>query len=232
MAITDAGQICESSATTATTRMTLSGSVKAGALMVLYLGGRVTSGYLDVATITDSKGHDWDWSGDGEWYGFSSGYRFASLAWAKAGSPMVSGTDWIEVRRSKTADVAWISGHNYEGAGGTPTEVDATQITPGSSISDAVVLAGSDDLVVATVTYAYSSTTTTPMNSMVEEDTYDGGNILIDALRRNVTTGPGSFTAGTTFGAARYATIVIASFPFSAMPAAASGRGQSFLIGV
>lgn len=230
MAITDAGQICESSAVTTTNRMTLSGNVKSGALMVLYLGGRVASGYMGIPSITDSRGNDWDWSLDGTWYGISSGYRYASIAWAKAGSAMQSGTDWIEVTWNKTPQEAWISGHSYEGAAGTPTEVDAAQGSPTTQASDVVVLAGSDDLVVATVAYAYSTTTTTPLNSMTEEDTYAGSRIFIEGLRRNVTTGPGNFTAGTSFAASRYWTCVVASFPFEAMPA--GGRGQPFLIGV
>lgn len=225
MAITDAGQICESSALTTTTRMTLSGSVKAGALMALGLGGRVASGSLDITAITDSQGNTWDW------YGQSSGYRAAFVGWAKAGSAMQSAVDWIEVKWSRTPEVAWISGHNYEGASGTPTEEDLAQGSPTTQAAESVALAGSDDLVLATVTYAYSTTTTTALNSMTEEDTYDGGNCLVEFLRRNVTSGPGSFTAGTGFASSRYWTIAVVSFPYQAMPAAGS-RGQPFLLGI
>lgn len=226
MAITDAGQICESSAVTTTNRMTLSGSAKAGALMALGLGGRVASGYLDITAITDSRGNTWDW------HGIASGYRAAFVAWAKTGSAMASGTDWIEVRWSKTPEVAWITGHNYEGASGTPTETDQAQGTPSTSATDLMTVAGSDDLILATVAYAYSVTTTTPVGSMTEEDTFDGGNVCLEFLRRNVTAGPGGYTVGTSFASSRYWTTAMVSLPYEAMPAAASGRGQPFLIGV
>lgn len=223
MAITDAGQICESTALTITTRMTLSGSVKAGALMALGLGGRVSSGSLDITAITDSQGNTWDW------YGQSSGYRAAFVAWASTGSALTSGTDWIEVKWSRTPEVAWISGHNFEGAGGTPTDTDLAQGSPTTQAAETVSVTGSDFLVLATVTYAYSSTTTTALNSMTEQDTYDGGNCLVEFLSRNHTSGS-TFTAGTGFAASRYWTIAVASFPYQAMPA--GGRGQPFLLGV
>lgn len=222
MAITDAGQICESDAVTTTNRITLSASAKAGGLMALGLGGRVASGYLDIVAITDSAGNPWDW------YGQTSGYRAAWVAWAKAATPMQT-TDWIEVKWSQKPQVAWISGHCFEGASGTPTAERTTQGTPSSVASRSIPVAGSDFLVLATVAYASATTTTTPLNSMVEQDTYDGGNVFLEFLSRNHTSGS-TFTAGTTLGASRNWTIAVVSFPFEAMPV--SGKSMPFLVGV
>ena len=224
MAITDAGQICESEAITTTNRITLSADVSAGHLMALGLGGRVSTGYLDIVGITDSKGGEWDWNGQ------SSGYRAAWVASQRAAVPMQSGTDWIEVQWSKAPQVAFVTGHKFAGARGLATARSSTQGTPSSVASRSIPVATADFLVLATVAYASTSTTTTPLNSMTEQDTFDGGNIFIEFLSRN-SSGSSSFVAGTTLGASRNWTIAVASFPFEAMPA--SGRGtQSFLIGV
>lgn len=226
MAITDAGQICESTALTTTTRMTLSGASKAGALMAMGLGGRVSSGLLDIVGITDSQGNAWDW------FGQESGYRAAFVAWAKASAAMVSATDWIEVQWSRTPQAAWMSGHSFEGAGGTPTDTGLAQGSPTTAAAKTISVAGSDFLVLATVAYAYSTTTTTPLNSMTEQDTFLGGTapneVALEFLSRNHTSGS-TFQTGTSFAASRYWTIAAVSFPFEAMPA---GRGAFGLLGV
>ncbi|MGD9713401.1 MAG: hypothetical protein AB7V46_15240 [Thermomicrobiales bacterium] len=220
MAITDAGQICESTALTTITRMTLSGNVPAGGLVALGMGGRVVSGYLDIVAIMDSQGNEWDW------HGVSSGYRAAWVAWSRTGVPLQSGIDWIEVRWSKAPEVAWISGHAFNGAAGSPTERDVAQGSPTTTAAETVALAGSDDLVLSTVAYAYSVVNSTPLNSMTEQDTFDGGNVLLELLSRNVTSGPGSFAAGLSFSASRYWTVAVVSFPFEALPAGRSTIGM------
>ena len=215
MAITDAGQMCESSAITTTTRMTLSStSCPAGGLMVLHLGGRVSSGTLDLVSVTDSKGGTWNYQKG------ASGYRAAFLAWRRSLTPLVAGTDWVEVRWSKAPQVAWISGHVHLNAGATKIDGGWSQGSPGSTASKTISVSGSDFLVLATVTYAYDLATTTPLNSMTEQDTFAGTNVFVEALSRNHTSGS-TFQAGTSFSASRYWSVIAVSLPFEAIPAGA-----------
>ncbi len=226
MAITDAGQICESTALTRTTRMTLSGNVKAGALMTLGIGSSRSNYPQSVSAITDSQGGVWDWKTVG------STTKMASTAWCRTGVPLQSGVDWIEVVMAATPNAdQWITGHNFEGASGTPTDEGTNASLPGSSTaSKSVAVTGSDFLVLATVMYTGTSVTTTPLNSMTEQDVHDGGDWHGEFLSRNHTSGS-TFTAGTTFSSSRSWNIAVVSFPFQALPAAASGRSAIGLFG-
>ena len=220
MAITDGGQICESTALTTTNRITLAGNVAAGGLMALGLGGRVASGFLDLVSVSDSKGNSWSHQKG------SSGYRAAFVSWSRAVVPLQSGVDWIEVKWSKTPQVAWITGHVFLNASATKTSGGWTQGSPSSTASRTVTAAGTDDLLLAMVTYAYDVATTTAIGSAVEQDVFTGSNIFMEFLSRNYTGGPGSVSIGTAFSAARYWSCVAISVPFQAIPAPVTGRSM------
>lgn len=224
MAINYASQICESNALTATTRMTLSANAKAGALLTLGISALrpESSGQVDIVSITDSMGNPWSYK-----Y-FQSSWRFSAICWAQTSVVMQSGVDWIEVKLDGTQDETWFTGHTFEGAGPTKIDMKSTSGT-GTTASRSVTVSGSDFLVLTHVTFAYDTTTTSPLNSMTERDSYTGSRIQGEFMSRNHTTGS-SFTGGTTLGASRYWSATSVSFPYLAMPA--SAKSVPFLVGI
>lgn len=228
MAITDAGQICESLSTSRVNRITLSAGAKAGSLLAVGAGGKRAASNLSVSSITDSEGNAWDWEG------VSSTFRPGVVAWTRTAVPVVAG-DWIEVTWNATPDMAWVTGHAFEGASGVPTDRGWATGNATSPAAKTVNVAGSDFLVLSFIHMGYDfGVATTPLNSMTEQDTHNAGSTNSDPqmefLSRNHTSGS-TFQAGSSLSPTSiYWSCVAVSFPFQAMPT--SRASMPFLLGV
>ncbi len=227
MAITDNGQLFESTSTSDPRTHTLTTSVPAGALIVLYLGGTRSGTSLDLVGVTDSKGNVWQQKTR------PSTSAFCAIAWTRTGAAMASG-DTITVNWNGTPAKAWVSVHAFLGASSTPTEMD-TNSGFSSTASSTLTVAGSDWLTVASVNAPYEyGVTMTPINSSISQDDNGAASSApwCEAFSRNGTTGTthsigGSFVVGVQWA------IAGVSFPSEAIsPPAGVGRVSGGVLGI
>jgi len=227
MAITDNGKLFESTSTSDPRTHTLTTSVPAGALIVLYLGGTRSGSNLDLVGVTDSKGNVWQKKTR------PSTISFCGIAWTRTGSPMVSG-DTITVNWNGTPSKAWVSAHAFLGASSTSTDTGTGSATS-STASETLTVDGSDWLTVASVNAPYEyGVTMTPINSSISQD--DNGAATAapwcEAFSRNGTTGT-THAIGGTFVVSLPWAIAAVSFPAEAIsPPAGVGRVRGGVIGV
>jgi len=228
MAITDAGKLFESEATSRAISLALGQTVKAGSLLLMALGGQRSGADLDVASITDTKGNAWDWKT------LPSSYRMAGVAWCRTPVAMTT-SDRVTVTWNGTPSYCWKSCHAFEGAAGTPTD-EETRSGYATSASVTLNVTGSDWLTFASLTFPYDyGVSSTPLNSSTSQD--DNGNTTAapwcECVSRNGTTGSthtiglGSLATSLTYA------MVGVSFPYEALTAPPVPKtGTAFLIGV
>ena len=222
MAIPDAGKQWENEwSGSDPIRKNFTAAVKAGSLVVVYLGGRRSAAALAISQITDSKGNVYQYKE------VRSTTRFAAIAWTRTDQP-IGTSDYIDVDLSGGPGYAWASCHVFEGASETPTDTDSASGTS-STISRTLTVAGSDWLTVAVIMLPNEyGVTLTPLNSSISQD--DNANASsspwIEAFSRNGTTGS-THTTGATAVASVVYSIVAVSFPFQALP---GGRGSATVL--
>jgi hypothetical protein len=195
--------------------------IKAGALIVVYMGGKRSAAALSVSNITDSKGNTY------QVRQISSTTQFAAIAWTRTTQPMGT-SDWIRFDMSGGPSYAWASCHVFEGADDTATDIDSATGF-GDSISRTMTVAGSDWLTVAVLMFPNDyGMTLTPLNSSISQD--DNANASsspwIEAYSRNGTTGATHTIGATAIDDVTYS-IVAVSFPSQALPA---GRGSARIL--
>lgn len=224
MAITYIGKLFESSSTSDPRTHTVGLACKAGSLVCIAVAGKRSGASLNVAGVpTDSKGNKWHYATS------PSSTAFAGVLYCRLTNPL-STSDTITIDWNGTPSMLWASAHNFEGAGGTPTDYDSssgTSTTWGSTVN----VTGSDWLTFGTLIlpneYAVSDT---PINSSIERDDNNATTVApwCACFSRNGTTGS-THTIGSS-GASVYYKMFGISFPYLAMPA--GGRMTGSLIGI
>lgn len=225
MAITYGAKLFETESTAKGHTPALTSAVKAGSLICIALTGKRSGAYLNLSSITDSRGNVWDWRI------FQSQIRTCAVAWTRTSAAMSIG-DGISINWNATPTYAWKSAHSFEGASGTPID-QATASGTGTSASASVSVSGSDWLTFAAVMLAdATSGGLTPLNSGLSRDDngHSGTTPWAECFSRNGTSGS-SYVAGATLPASQQWAVCAVSFPFLAMPASPA-RAVPGLIGI
>ncbi len=213
MAITYGAKLFESESTAKTAEHTFGAAVKAGALICIAITGKRSGAYLNISSITDSKGNVWDWKI------FQSQFRTCAVAWARVASAM-STSDFVTVTFTGTPTYAWKSAHSFEGASGTPIDQQTGNGT-GSTASVSLGVSGSDWLTVGVVMLPNATAgSLTPLNSSTSRDDngHSGTTPWAEFFSRNGTSGS-SHVIGATLPSSQQWGCAGVSFPFLAMPA-------------
>jgi hypothetical protein len=213
MAITDAGKQFESAFSgTDPKKLTFTAPIKAGGLVVLFMGGKRTAANLSVVSVKDTQNNTY------KVYQWASTTRFAAIAIARTVQPM--GTDdSVTVDFSGGPTYAWVSGHVFEGASDVPIGTVAAQANS-STVGAILPVSGSDwlTLVVATLPYD-AGVTITPINSSISQDdnAASGSPPWIECFSRNGTTGTTHTCGGSVPSALQYGAVGV-SLPALALP--------------
>lgn len=224
MAISYGAKLFESYSLVRSVSSPLGAAVKEGALICIALGGKRSGAYLNVASITDTKGNVY------EWETAQSQFRACGVAWARSKAAMTT-DDRITITWNGTPTYAWKSAHTFEGASASETEKDHAF---GSSGTASIVLdvAGSDWLTFGVVMAPYADAPSlTPLNSSTSrDDNAATSRPWIECFSRNGTSGSTHAigASGVTGGSWAMAAV---SFPFLAMPSSPA-RAVPGMVGI
>lgn len=222
MAIPDAGKQFEVEyVTTDPKTMSFTSAIKAGSLVVVFMGGKRSGAAQSVTNVTDSKGNTYQVIQN------PSTTQFAAIAWTRTDQPLGT-SDTITVNLAGAPSYAWLSCHVFEGASKTPTD---TEVATGFDdvISRPLSVTGSDWLTLAVIMLPNDfGVTATPLNSSVSQDdnARASSSPWIECFSRNGTTGS-THTIGASIAVDVTYTICAVSFPFQALPA---GRGSATIL--
>ena len=220
MAIPDAGKLFESTSTNYQVIHSVSFGIKAGSLIVLFIGGEST-GTLDVAAVTDTKGNVWRLARN-------PGSTMVAIAWTRTKVAMTT-ADKIQVTLNKNAGACWRSCHVFEGASADALDTQTSNATTTQAYVT-VDVAGSDWLAVG-MSYFPSSAqmTTTEVDSSLSQD--DSGSAAPYAECWSCNGSGGSSTRiGATIATAKYRRAVGVSF--GSDPLGSARQNPNFMIGV
>ena len=225
MAITYGAKLFESVSLVRSVSSTIGTAVKEGALICIALAGKRTGAYLNVASITDSKGNTY------EWETAQSEYRACGVAWTRTKADMPIGSQ-ILITWNGTPSYAWKSAHSFEGASGDATEQKhgfGTSSTAGIGLN----VAGSDWLAFGVIMAPYADAPTlTPLNSGVSrDDNATAARPWAECLSYNGTTGVGYGIGASGVTGGSWAMTAV-SFPALAMPATTTTTLLGGLVGI
>lgn len=214
MAISYGANLFATTTVAKTVSTNLGTSVKAGALVVVAIGGSRSTYNLDVtaANVTDRLGNTYQVATRPDTL------AMVGIAWTRTVAPMTT-SDWIQVVYNGTPTKSWISAYSFEGASGTKTS-SATASGSGVTAAATVSVSGSDWLTFGVVGLPQDHTVTgeTGANS----STLRGDNNVtsapwLEAASRNGTTGT-THAPGVTFTVAIPWRAVAVSWPYEALP--------------